>query len=419
MHTFPGAVASTIDVRPTAEGERLELLDALRGLALGGIFLLNLAVFSGFAFMTPEMMSASPTAAVDLPVAGLVVWLGYGKFYSLFSLLFGIGFALQLAAAGRRGDERLRVFRRRLLVLVAIGAVHLYIWEGDILVLYALIGFFLIPFRRLPDRTLLRSSAALVFAPVLLEVLIVATHGALDPGAPLLKAGDAVLVATGFPAGTMPFPVLRDAGWAEYLRFQLSGVFFRYADLLSTGRPFKVLAMFVLGLWVGRSGMLADMTPWLPTLRRVRTWCFAVGLPAAAMHAMLMLGGPGGNEWMKVAGAAAYALGVAPLALGYATTFVILWQSETWRARLERLAPAGRMALTNYLTHTVVALTVFYGIGFGLMGRLGPVWWPLMVVAMISAQVAVCRWWLARFAFGPVEWIWRQATYGRRLGLKR
>ena len=293
MHTSPGAAASPLDVRPTAEGDRLEVLDAMRGFALGGIFLLNLAVFSGFAFMTPEMMSASPTAAVDLPVAGLVVWLGYGKFYSLFSLLFGIGFSLQLAAAVRRGDERLRVFKRRLLVLVAIGAVHLYIWEGDILVLYALVGFFLIPFRRLPDRTLLRSSVALVFAPVLLEVLIVATHGALDPGAPLLRAGDAALVATGFPAGTMPFPVLRDAGWAEYFRFQLSGVFFRYADLLSTGRPFKVLAMFVLGLWVGRSGMLTDMTPWLPTLRRMRVWCFAVGLPAAAMHAMLMLGGIG------------------------------------------------------------------------------------------------------------------------------
>ena len=419
MHTSPGAVASPLDVRPTAEGDRLEVLDAMRGFALGGIFLLNLAVFSGFAFMTPEMMSASPTAAVDLPVAGLVVWLGYGKFYSLFSLLFGIGFSLQLAAAVRRGDERLRVFKRRLLVLVAIGAVHLYIWEGDILVLYALVGFFLIPFRRLPDRTLLRSSVALVFAPVLLEVLIVATHGALDPGAPLLRAGDAALVATGFPAGTMPFPVLRDAGWAEYFRFQLSGVFFRYADLLSTGRPFKVLAMFVLGLWVGRSGMLTDMTPWLPTLRRMRVWCFAVGLPAAAMHAMLMLGGSGGSEWLKVAGAAAYALGVAPLALGYATTFVILWQSEAWRARLERLAPAGRMALTNYLTHTIVAMTVFYGIGFGQMGRLGPVWWPLMVVAMISAQVALSRWWLARFAFGPVEWIWRQATYGQRLGLRR
>jgi uncharacterized protein len=407
------------DARPTAGHERLDSLDALRGFALGGIFLLNLAAFSGFAFMPPEATALSATAALDLPVAGLTVWLGYGKFYSLFSLLFGIGFSLQLAAAMRRGDDRLRVFRRRLLVLLGIGAVHLYFWEGDILVLYSLVGFLLIPFRRVPDKTLLRTAAILVFAPVLLEALIVASHGALDPGAPLLRAGDAVLVATGFPAGALPYPFLRDAGWGEYLRFQLSGVFFRYADLLSTGRPFKVLAMFLVGLWVGRSGMLGDLTPWLPTLRRLRTWCFAIGLPAAAVHAMLMLGDGSGSEWLKVLESLGYALGVAPLALAYASTFAILWQSDTWRPRLARVAPAGRMALTNYLAQTVVGLTAFYGIGFGLMGHIGPVWWPFIVVTVLAVQVAFSRWWLARFAFGPTEWIWRQATYGRRVGLRR
>ena len=419
MPTTTPSASPTLDARPTSDSERLDLLDAMRGFALGGIFLLNLASFSGFAFMTPEMMAASPTAGLDLPVAGLTIWLGYGKFYSLFSLLFGIGFSLQLAAAGRRGDAQLRIFRRRLLVLLSIGAVHLYFWEGDILFLYALIGFVLIPFRRISDTALLRTAAALILAPVALEALIVATRGVLDPGAPFVRGGEAVLVATGFPADSLPYPVLRDAGWAEYLRFQVSGVFFRYADLLSTGRPFKVLGMFLIGLWVGRSGMLGDATPWLPTLRRVRTWCFAVGLPAAAMQAMLMLGGSSSNPWLKVAEAGAYALGVAPLALAYASTFVILWQSEAWRARLGRLAPAGRMALTNYLTHTVVGLTVFYGIGFGLMGRIGPVWWPIMVVAMISVQVTFCQWWLARFSFGPMEWIWRQATYGRRLPIRR
>ena len=324
MHTTSPGPSPTLDARPTADSERLDILDAMRGFALGGIFLLNLASFSGFAFMTPEMMAASPTAALDLPVAGLTVWLGYGKFYSLFSLLFGIGFSLQLAAAARRGDARLRVFRRRLLVLLSIGAVHLYFWEGDILFLYALVGFLLIPFRRMSDTILLRTAVALLFAPVALEAIIVATHGALDPGAPLARAGDAVLVATGFQAGAMPFPLLRDAGWAEYLRFQLSGVFFRYADLPQHGPAVQRLAMFLIGLWVGRSGMLSDVTPWLPTLRRVRTWCFAVGIPAAAMHAMLMLGGSSSNPWLKVAEAGAYALGVAPLALGYASTFVIL-----------------------------------------------------------------------------------------------
>ena len=141
---------------PTPSSDRLPLLDATRGVALLGIFTLNLAPLSGFVFMKPEEMSALPTAAVDLPAALVILWLGYGKFYSLFSLLFGIGFALQIDSAARDSDQRLRRFRRRLLVLLAIGFVHLtFIWEGDILALYALVGFALIPLRRLSQRALI------------------------------------------------------------------------------------------------------------------------------------------------------------------------------------------------------------------------------------------------------------------------
>ena len=240
-----------------------------------------------------------------------------------------------------------------------IGAVHLYFWEGDILVLYALVGFCLIPFRHASQATLIKTAIALEFAPVLLEALIVASGGSLDPGAPLLSLGNKVLVATGFSAGAAPYPILRDAGWTEYLRFQLSGVFFRYADLLTTGRPFKVLAMFLVGLWVGRSGMLTDMTPWIPTLRKVRMWGFALGLPAAAAQAAFMLGGTGDNAWLKVLESLAYALGVAPLALAYAHDVRHRCGNRRRGAdRLARLAPAGRMALTNYLTHTAMALFV-------------------------------------------------------------
>jgi uncharacterized protein len=388
-------------------------------LSLGGIFLLNLFAFSGFIFMPRTEVLALPTASVDLPVAAVIVWLGYGKFYSLFSLLFGIGFSLQLMAAERRGDLHLRTFRRRLFALLAIGVVHLYFWEGDILFLYALIGFLLIPLRRVSDVALIRVSVALLLAPVALEALVVATKGAADPGAPILRAGETVLAATGFRSTAVPFPVLRDAGWNEYLRFQLSGLFFRYADIATTGRPFKVLAMFLLGLWIGRSGMLRDVRPWMPLLRYVRAWGFAVGLPAAMLHAALMMSGTTSHSWLKIVEAAAYALGIAPLALAYAATFSILWQSARWRARLEQLAPAGRMALTNYLMQTVVAIAIFFGVGFGLMGRIGAVWWPLLMAAMLGIQVTVSRWWLARFEFGPMEWLWRQATYGKRLSIRR
>jgi uncharacterized protein len=412
--------ASDRVARPTTSPDRLLVLDACRGFALAGIFLVNLAVFSGFVFMPAAVIAALPTASFDIPAAFFIVWLAYGKFYSLFSLLFGIGFSLQLTAADRRGDARLRTFRRRLLVLIAIGTVHLYLWEGDILVFYALVGFLLVPLRRLSDTALLRTAAALLVAPVALQALIVATGGALNPGAPLLQAAGAVQVASGFPADAQPFPVLRDAGWIEYLRFQLSGPFYRYADLLTSGRAFKVLAMFLVGLWVGRRGVLADLEAWTPTLRRVRRWGFALGLPASAVQAALFLGGAAAvSPWFSVAEAAAYALGVAPLALAYAATIALLWQSARWRPRLERLAPAGRMALSNYLLQTVLAIGLFYGIGFGLMGKVGPILWVPIVVVTVALQAAASRWWLERFEFGPVEWVWRQATYGTRLPLRR
>ena len=273
---------------PTSSSARLPLLDATRGVALLGIFTLNLAPLSGFVFMKPEEMSALPTAAVDLPAALVILWLGSGKFYSLFSLLFGIGFALQIDSAARDSDQRLRRFRRRLLVLLAIGFVHLtFIWEGDILALYALVGFALIPLRRLSQRALIATAAVLLVMPVVEQAMIVVSHGALDPGAPLLVIAGRWQTAMGFAADATPYPVLKYASFTEAMRFQVSGIWFRYADLLTTGRPFKVLAMFVLGLWVGRSGMLRDIEPWVPLLRRVRLVCLVIGLPAALVQALM------------------------------------------------------------------------------------------------------------------------------------
>ena len=399
---------------PTSSSARLPLLDAMRGLALFGIFTLNLPAFSGFIYMKPDEMAALPTASVDLPAALVILWFGYGKFYSLFSLLFGIGFALQLESAARDGDQHLRRFRRRLLVLLAIGFVHLtFIWEGDILALYALVGFALIPLRRLSQRALLTTSAVLLVLPVMQQALIVASHGALDPGAPLLEIGKRWQLAMGFGRDAEPYPVLKYATFTEALRFQLSGIWFRYADLLTTGRPFKVLAMFVLGLWVGRSGLLRDAEPWVPLLRRVRLAGFAVGVPAALVQALMEIRpGPSDSPW-RLLGAAAYALGVAPLALAYASHLTLLWRRPVWRDRLIWAIPAGRMALTNYLTQTVIAIALFYGIGLGLMGQAGPITWPIVAAVVVLLQAAASWWWLGRFPFGPMEWLWRLATYGR------
>ena len=402
---------------PTPPAARLPLLDVVRGLALAGIFLINLASFSGFLFMSPAQIDALPTAAFDRPAGLLLLWLAYGKFYSLFSLLFGIGFALQLDSAARDGDAGLARYRRRLAILLAIGALHgVFIWEGDILALYAAIGFLLIPLRRLSQPAVLVTAAALLWMPVLQQALIVVTRGGLDPGAPLLEMGMRWQAALGFGRDTLPYPLLKDASLAEAVRFQLSGFWFRYADLLTTGRPFKVLAMFLLGLWVGRSGLLHDPDGWAPALRRVRRAGLLIGLPASCAQAVLMvLGHPVTSPW-KILEAAAYALGVAPLAMAYAAHVALLWRAAPWRDRLSVWIPAGRMALTNYLVQTGVGIALFYGIGLGWMGQVGPVLWLPIAAVVVTAQAAASWWWLARHRFGPVEWAWRAGTYRRLPG---
>jgi len=182
--------------------------------------------------------------------------------------------------------------------------------------------------------------------------------------------------------------------------------------LLTSGRPFKVVAMFAIGLWVGRSGMLRDMEPWLPTLRRVRWLCLLVGLPAALVHAVLLLIGTPPRSAQSIIEAAAYALGIAPLALGYASHAALLWRRPDWNDRMSRLIPAGRMALTNYLMQTAIGIFLFYGFGLGLMGAVGPAIWPVIALTVLSFQCAFSWWWLSRRQFGPMEWLWRRATYG-------
>ena len=284
-------------------------------------------------------------------MALVLVWLAYGKFYSLFSLLFGIGFALQLDSAARDGDARLGRFKRRLAILLAIGLIHLtFIWEGDILALYAMIGFLLVPFRRLSQRSLLVTAAILIGLPIVQQLLIVLSSGALDPGAPLMETGRRWQQAMGFGLDAEPYPILKEANLAEAAWFQLSGFWFRYADLLTTARPFKVLALFLLGLWVGRSGILRDLDAAAPLLARVRRWGFAVGLPAALVQAVLLLTGTSPTSPLSIVESLAYALGVAPLGLAYAAHVGLLWRRQVWRDRLSLVIPAGRMALTNYLS---------------------------------------------------------------------
>ena len=398
--------------------ERAPVLDGLRGLALFGILVANLSAMALWGADGAPDPATLATAATDPAADFLHVMLVEGKFYSIFSLLFGIGVALQIERATDRGEGVGRVVRR-LLVLLGIGLVHLvFVYTGDILALYAVVGLVLVALSRLPDRALLPAAGILLFVPV-------ASYAGywlagVSVAGPLFALADANFARL-FPSGDVSrYGVWASGDWRLFFLERLVGAPYRVADLVGQMRPAKVLALFLVGLWAGRRRLYARLDDAAPLLRRVAVAGLVVGLPANAALAWLdtqdvMYGGPPdfAGSALGLAQTTAYAVGVAPLALAYAAMFALAWRTVRGRNLLGRLAPAGRMALTNYLAQSVVMIALLFGAGLGLVGRLGPTLvWPL-AACVVAVQAVLSAAWLARFRLGPAEWLWRSLTDGR------
>ena len=400
---------------PVGTGERSALLDALRGWALLGILLANMMAFTGAFFMPDPERAKMVFAEFDDAAEFILEWLVIGKFYALFSLLFGIGFAIQIGRLEQRGEGTAR-YLRRLFILFLFGLAHLMLlWLGDILALYALMGMVLLLFRRVSDAKLLIWAAALWAIPILWAAAI--HFGGFRPAKPIFDLAIQTISATGLDVSQGPLPVYQSADIASHMKAHPGEALIRLADLVRQMRFTKVLGMFLIGLWVGRRAIHANAAQYRPLLRRVALIGIGVGLPLSAVKAVLTMW-PGESRPIAFAAEVFYCLGTPTLALGYAAAFTLLWLGARSRAA-ETAAPAGRMALTNYLMQTVLMSAIFYGWGLGLIGKYGLAVIPPLSAALFALQIAYSRWWLARYRFGPAEWLWRSATYGALQPLRR
>lgn len=404
---------SDANIKPISLSDRIAVVDVLRGLAVGGILIGNLQWFSGYGMLPPSFAALNPTT--DQSVRFLVHTLVEGKFYSIFSFLFGFGFALQIARAEERGDANARLFKRRLVWLFAIGAAHaVLLWAGDILSVYALMGFVLLLFRRKSNKSLLKWAAVLLAVPVAFYLLFFVSFAALAPPDVVTQIN-----AMQFEMWNNAIKTVANGSYTQIFRdHNLSQLFGRWMGLILQMRLPKILAMFLLGVYAYRIGVFQNPEEHRPLIRKVMIYGIGAGLILNVIFATFAKSEadfpptPAG-----VIGVAAYAYGVPALALGIAGLLLTLWQSEPIRRALAVLAPVGRMAMTNYLLQTVICVTLFYGYGFGLFGRFGAAGSTLIGFAIFASQVAVSGIWLRLFRFGPMEWIWRQLTYGRRLSL--
>lgn len=376
--------------RPVAERARVPDIDALRGLALFGILMVNIWFFADSTTLGggPDPGTTAPAASA---VRFTVVTIFEGKFYLLFSLLFGYGFVVLQVAAGR---DFVQVSVRRLASLAFLGILHgLTLFYGDILLTYAVAGAILLATRGITARAALGLAAAITVGVALLlsaaAILLIgdtsAAAGMGDPAAPTRTASDA------FMQNARTYGVV------------LPSVVFFPGPL--------ALAAFYAGSALARMGVLRPAAPPRRVLRRVVVLTIPLGLAASAGQAYLAVhGGTDGRLLGLGISVAASPL----LTVGYAATFLLLLGTRAGGMVRSALAPAGRLALSNYIAQSALLCLIFTGYGLGLMDRLPPPAVVLVAVVLFAAQSVASRIILARFHTGPLEWILRRATYGGR-----
>jgi len=397
---------SNATFQPIAPDERIATLDVLRGLALLGILLMNMEAFVG-----PLDLS---TSGIDPHWQGVDRWADafvyifvQGKFFTLFSLLFGAGFAVMARRAEVAGRDFTRFYLRRSLGLLGIGLVHaLLLWSGDILVVYALLSFLLLAFREAPRAWLPVMGVLAYLAAVGLMLLL---------GALMLLVPDEVTAAQATHAQAAIEAQRQAYGHGTYGQAVLQRLrdFGASLGALLVVGP-QVLGMFLIGSWFARSGAIAHPG----AHQRLFTWLRRGALP---LGLALMLACTWYQPWLApgrfdLRSAAVYggsALAGLLMCLGY-----LAW-GVRWSHALRWLAPAGRMALSNYLGQSLVCTLLFYGYGLGWFEQMGRAWQLLFAVALFAAQVALSRAWLRHFRFGPMEWLWRAITYWRWPPLRR
>ncbi len=397
---------------PAQPAERHELIDIVRGFALFGVLFANMLWTTQYFAVSYEQRSAFPTAPIDDIVSfGATVFIHH-KFYTLFSMLFGLGFAMQLARATKRGSSAIPTYCRRLTVLLVIGVAHaVLLWFGDILHIYALCGLLLLLFRNISDRTLVGWMLGLATFTILTPALHLLL-GASDP--PDIEEIEAA-------RGAARLALMTSGQYLEVIALNWSVQLTDYTDL--TLRPdgilhwyFNVLWKFLLGFYIGRKLILQEAPKHVALFKSALPGLLVVGLAGNLFTAISVsffgIWYPDQSSalvlfWIPIEAS------IVALSLAYLCVLALMHQRAGARRLIQPLAPVGRMALTNYLTHSVLFVLLFMGVGMNLIGRIGATVCLLLALIIFGVQIVLSRWWLERYRFGPMEWLWRSLTYGR------
>src|SRR6266496_3265529 len=366
-------------MQPVSQNERILALDVMRGFALFGVLLAYALWNLG---NPPEESYSQINIVLNTVLSALVDT----KAYTLFAFLFGLGFSIQQRRAETRGVGIVPVYCRRLFGLLLIGLAHaLLLRNGDILAPYAVMGLFLLVFRRASNRTL----------------VITGIIGVLYP----------YFARSAWELTGIPFPQRPETDGASYLAENYAWVRYWYSTAI-TFWPAS-LPMFFFGLYMGRRRFFENMATHKRKLGRVLVTGLGISALAYAVRMFLLV------KWKhssaefgpRLSLGLLWSIHAWGLAAFYASSLLLLLESRYGKQWLAPLGAVGRMALTNYLSQALIIVPLC--IELNLFGRVTPSLGLLLALAVWSIQVPTSVWWLKHFRFGPAEWLWRSITYGR------
>lgn len=389
---------------------RIEIIDILRGFTLLGIIIVHFSeqYYAGAHPKSHENFNMHFLG--DEIIMGFIGVLISGKFFMIFSFLFGLSFFLQLS----KNDATISFFFRffwRLVILGVIGFFHHLHYRGDILTIYAMLGVGLLVVYKLLDKLLLIVALVLV---INIPSVIVRSIEALQPVA------EQESIESKFGGSNeeneIYYATVKKGSYVEVLKANLGEFGFKHKFQVASGRIYITLGLFLLGLYMGRRRVFERWVENLPSFKKFLKQSLWVILGLVVFSVFFFGGAEGlGIKLPEIVvwlvGGFVFDVFNLALAVIYVTGIILLFQKEKWKSRLMNFYEVGRMGLTTYLMQTLFGILIFFGIGFGLLGEIGALASVGIGIALFIVQVYFSKWWLARFRYGIFEWLWRCATY--------
>jgi len=398
---------------PITQSERIQVIDVIRGIAIFGILLINITSFSspeGIIYfedsLYPDLMNQSVSWFMKIFIEG--------KFYSIFSFLFGLGMAVQYERFKTQNIKFTPYFSRRLLVLLGIGLLHdLFLWPGQILIDYALLGFILLALQSRKQKTIKTWIFSLFIIPVILALgIITVTELTKEEPVQIIQQKELDKKLEG-----------RQLKYDEQIELYQNGTYLdqfqsRIKKLLSTlgtliGLGWYLLGMFLIGVWSWRKGIFKDIQKHKSTLKKGLWLGLVFGIFFNGLYLVVHLtSGEDPSGWDKLLSATSKIIyGNLAFSVFYICTFTLVLNKIKNSKLIQATVAVGKTALSNYLFQTIICTTLFYSYGFALYGKTGPALNFLIVLILFPSQLILSQWWIKNYRFGPVEWLWRSLTY--------